>query len=209
VFVKKVIRYCIFVFLPLSLSGCLDIFQHIARMDNGKDRHTLKIGVSKAIMEMAARFGEGDANLNVLSTDTADIENEYARFNGKAEVLNTETEFGYILNMDIGYNREVVDAIIKEKPSFVPLYTKEGMSLGIESLGDNSETNEYGLVFLSTSRYRLSVSKRCMASVSRVTITKNGKETPVSFLDLGDSYFVEIPILLLMDGDTVLTLYAK
>jgi hypothetical protein len=208
--VKKIIFYCILVFLSVSLSGCIDIFQHIARLDNGQDRHTIKIGFSKAILEMAASFGEDDADFDSwLPADADDFGNEYKQFNGKAEVLNNETEFGYILNMDISYNREVVDSIIREKPSFVPLYTKDGMSLEIQALGNDSENVEYGALFLSMGHYRLSVSKRCLASVSRVTITKGGQESPLSFLDFGDSYFVEIPMPLLIEDNTIVKLYAK
>ena len=51
----------------LSLTGCIDIVQHITRKSDGTEQNTISITVAKAMIEMASAMqGEPSVNYDAL-----------------------------------------------------------------------------------------------------------------------------------------------
>ncbi|MDR2747415.1 MAG: hypothetical protein LBB77_08225 [Treponema sp.] len=50
---KKAIPFFAVFGLCFVLSGCIDIFQHITKDNNGIDKNTIKVTVSKTVFAMA------------------------------------------------------------------------------------------------------------------------------------------------------------
>jgi hypothetical protein len=79
-------------------------------------------------------------------------------------------------------------------------------------LGENSgstDGNAMAAAFLATGKYRLAISKKCIANIERVTIKTNEGETDINFLDLYDEYLVEVPIPIIFMSAIDLIIYSK
>jgi hypothetical protein len=198
-------------FLCCTLTGCFDIYQHITRDRNGIEHNTIKLTVSKTVLEMAGSMsgekidydkwlGENGGEMNL---------DDYAEFSASIEKVNDPLDFGFLIKMSFDYrNKDVLDKINKTDASFIPKYVKNSMVIPIASLGNgDSSDNEMALVFLSTAKYRLSVSKNIVGSIAKVVIEKDNQQSEIAYLDLNDEYLVEIPIPLIMDGNIKLIIY--
>ncbi|MDR1142606.1 MAG: hypothetical protein LBK77_00095 [Spirochaetaceae bacterium] len=225
---KKLRSFCSVVSicaLALALSGCFNIFHYITRLDNGSDRHVIKFSVLKS-NEAFSPYSDMDpesmnANLRgMMGSMFYDLEG-YEQFGGRVESLKKENELGVLVTMDIGYNRETVDRIIKEDTPFVPRYTQDGITIPVQIQAfENNDIMQMSL----TGMYRLIISKRCIATLQRAVLTSYPGESPVfqgqgsgrlapfmvDVLDLGDQYLIEVPFFLLIeDGYKFLKLYSK
>jgi hypothetical protein len=63
--------------------------------------------------------------------------------------------------------------------------------------------------FLATGKYRLAISKKCVASVERILMKTEKGEANVNFLDLYDEYLVEIPMPIIFMSDIDLIIYSN
>ncbi|EPF28913.1 hypothetical protein C5N99_05900 [Treponema medium] len=188
----------------LSLTGCIDIVQHITRKSDGTDQNTISLTIAKAMLEMAASMqGNSSVNYDELFTEfNASDMKEYEQFGAKITKINDQVNVGYLIDMNINYkDKDILKAINAEDIDFIPKYTKKKMTIYVGSLqdDDSSQTgNEMAQLFLATSKYRLLISKSCMPSISKVILKESKKSTEISYLDLYDEYLIEIPIMRLL-----------
>jgi len=197
----------------LSLTGCIDIVQHITRKSDGTDQNTISITVTKAVIEMLASMqGNPSVNYDELFAEfnTSDMK-EYEQFGAKITKINDQVNAGYLIDMNINYkDKDILKAINAEDIDLIPKYGKKKMTIYAGSLQDDdySKTdNEMLQLFLASSRYRLLISKTCMPSIKKVLLKTAKKTTEVSYLDLYDEYMIDIPITLLLTDKTTIEIY--
>lgn len=198
----------------LSLTGCLDIVQHITRKSDGTDQNTISITVAKAMIETAAAI-QGDSSVNYddlfAEFNASDIK-EYEQFGAKITKINDQVNAGYLIDMNLNYkDKNTLKAINAEDIDFIPRYTKKKMTIYIGSLQQESDSlqtdNEMVQLFLATSKYRLLISKSCMPSISKVILKESKKSTEVGYLDLYDEYMIDIPIAVLLKEKITVEIY--
>ena len=197
----------------LSLTGCIDIVQHITRKTDGTEQNTISIMVTKAVIELFASMqGNRTVNYDELFTEfnTSDMK-EYEQFGAKMTKINDQVNAGYLIDMNIDYkDKNVLKAINAEDIDFIPKYAKNKMMIYAGSLKDDDSLqtdNEMLQLFLASSKYRLLISKSCMPSISKILLKKAKKSTEVSYIDLYDEYLIDIPIMLLLTDKTTIEIY--
>ena len=197
----------------LSLTGCIDIVQHITRKRDGTEQNTISITVTKAVLELFASM-QGNTSLNYdelfAEFNTSDMK-EYEQFGAKMTKINDQVNAGYLIDMNIDYkDKNVLKAINAEDIDFIPKYAKNKMMIYAGSLKDDDSLqtdNEMLQLFLASSKYRLLISKSCMPSISKILLKKAKKSTEVSYIDLYDEYLIDIPIMLLLTDKTTIEIY--
>jgi hypothetical protein len=197
--------------LCFTLTGCFDIYQHITRDNGGIEHNTIKFTISKAVLEMAGSMS-GDAvdYDDWLDENSGDMKlDDYADLSASIEKVNDTLDFGFLIRMSVDYrNKELLGKINESNASFIPRYVRNSMVIPITSLGSgDSLDNEMAAVFLSSAKYRLSVSKNIVGSIAKVVIEKNGQQNEINYIDMNDEYLIEIPVPLLMDGNIKLIIY--
>lgn len=197
----------------LSLTGCIDIVQHITRKSDGTDQNTISITVTKAVIEMLASMqGNPSVNYDELFAEfnTSDMK-EYEQFGAKITKINDQVNAGYLIDMNINYkDKDILKAINAEDIDLIPKYGKKKMTIYAGSLQDDdySKTdNEMLQLFLASSKYRLLISKTCMPSIKKVLLKTAKKSTEVGYLDLHDEYMIDIPIILLLTDKATIEIY--
>ena len=167
----------------LSLTGCIDIVQHITRKSDGTEQNTISITVAKAMIEMASAMqGEPSVNYDALFNEfnTSDMD-EYEQFGAKITKINDQVNAGYLIDMNLNYkDKDVLKAINAEDIDFIPKYGKKKMTIYIGSLqdDDSSQTDqEMFQLFLASSKYRLLISKTCIPSISKILLKTAKKST--------------------------------
>ena len=197
----------------LSLTGCVDIVQHITRKTDGTEQNTISIMVTKAVIELFASMqGNRTVNYDELFTEfnTSDMK-EYEQFGAKMTKINDQVNAGYLIDMNIDYkDKDVLKAINAENIDFIPKYAKKKMTIYIGSMQDKSALqtqNEVLQLFLASSKYRLLISKTCMPSISKVLLKMSKQSVEVSYLDLYDEYLIDIPIAFLLTDKITVELY--
>ena len=197
----------------LSLTGCIDIVQHITRKSDGTDQNTISITVTKAVLEMLASMqGNPPVNYDELFSEfkMSDMD-DYEQFGAKITKINDQVNAGYLIDMNLNYkDKDVLKAINAEDIDFIPKYGKKKMTIYIGSLqdDDSSQTDqEMFQLFLASSKYRLLISKTCIPSISKILLKTAKKSTEVSYLDLYDEYLIDIPIMLLLKGKVTVEIY--
>lgn len=197
----------------LSLTGCIDIVQHITRKSDGTDQNTISITVTKAVIEMLASMqGNPSVNYDELFAEfnTSDMK-EYEQFGAKITKINDQVNAGYLIDMNINYkDKDILKAINAEDIDLIPKYGKKKMTIYAGSLQDDdySKTdNEMLQLFLASSKYRLLISKTCMPSIKKVLLKTAKKSTEVGYLDLYDEYMIDIPITLLLTDKATIEIY--
>jgi hypothetical protein len=213
---KKITLPVIVFVLCLALSGCIDIFQHITRDENGIERNTIKISVSKTIFEMANGLSGSSDSLDYgkLFDESNNVDiTDYNQFNATVKTINDTMDIGYLIDMNIDYrDRNTIDKINRSNASFIPKYNGKNIVIRVACLGGNSgstEDNALAAAFLAAGKYRLAISKKCISNVDRIILKTNEGETRINFLDLYDQYLVEIPIPVIFTSDIDLILYSK
>lgn len=201
----------------LSLTGCLDIVQHVTRKSDGTDQNTISITIAKAMLEMATAMQgtqNGDSSINYdefFSEFNASDMEEYEQFGAKITKINDQVNVGYLIDMNLNYkDKNTLKVINAENIDFIPKYEKKKMSIYVGSLQDDASSqtdNEMAQLFLATSKYRLLVSKSCMPSISKVILKEAKKSTKIGYLDLYDEYLIEIPIMLLLKDKITIEMY--
>jgi hypothetical protein len=207
---KKTVYVFVVFILTNMLTGCIDIFQHITRTDSGIDQETIKITVSKVVLAMGNENIDYDEWLGENS-DTLKME-DYNAFSATIEQVNDMLDIGYLINMNIDYrDKNVIDTINNSDMSFIPVYTENSMVITISALSepDDDSLNEMVAAFLSTGKYRLSISKKCIGTIVRAVIETDDNEMDIVYLDMNDEFLIEVPLPLFFNNDVKLVVYSK
>ena len=197
----------------LSLTGCIDIVQHITRKSDGTEQNTISITVAKSMIEMASAMqGEPSVNYDALFNEfnTSDMD-EYEQFGAKITKINDQVNAGYLIDMNLNYkDKNTLKAINAQDIDFIPKYEKKKMTIYVGSLHDDDSSksdNEMAQLFLATSKYRLLVSKSCLPSISKVLLKEAKNSTEISWFDLYDEYMIDIPMAMLLKNKTTIEIY--
>ena len=219
---KKAICLLTIFALCFVLSGCIDIFQHITKDNNGVDKLTVKITVSKAIFEMVSGLSGNDdfdfENLLNESDMTGGIDvNDYDQYGASVTKVNDSVDVGFLIDMNIDYSDKNTEKIInRSNHSFIPNYNGKDIIMHIDRLGGDSgsaDSNVMTALFLAAGKYRLAINKKCIADIDKVIVkaTKDGEsiDIDINFMDLHDEYLIEIPIPILVMSDVDIIIYSK
>jgi hypothetical protein len=212
---KKLVFPSIAFAFCIVLSGCIDIYQYLTKDANGIERNTIKVTVSKTVFAMANGFSDSSNAIDYeeLFDESSPIDiGEYNQFNASIKKVNDTMDVGYLVAMNIDYrDRNIVNKINSNNTSFIPKYNGKDIIIHIDCIGENSDSadNEMAMAFLATGKYRLAISKKCIANIDRITIKTDENETNINFTDLYDEYLVEIPIPIIFMSDIDLILYSK
>jgi hypothetical protein len=140
-FMKQMITSIIIFTLCLVLSRCIDIFQHLTKDNNGVERNTIKVTVSKTIFAMANGLSGSNDDIDYeelfdeSDMTTMDIK-EYDQFGATIRRVNDTMDIGYLINMNMDYrDRSVVNRINSDNTSFIHKYN--GKNIIIQSLSQN------------------------------------------------------------------------
>lgn len=204
-------RLCFVCALCLALSGCFDVFHYITRLDNGADRHVIKMGVPRMFVEEALDSYEEEEpgeSMKALEEYMKSIFLDpqiYAGYGGQVTLIDNEHEVGYRINLELQYDKKTVANIIDREPPFIPRYIPEGMIIPLKGItvdDDDDMTRALGAM----GRYYLLLSKRCMASIARAAasgprydIPEYGFEADLELIDTGDQYLIRMPFNLLKE----------
>jgi hypothetical protein len=216
IFMKKFRLWLIVFVFCLALSGCIDVFQHITKNESGIDRNTIRVTVSKTVLAMANGFSEPNDSIDYEKlfdkSNNVDV-TEYNQFNATVKIVNDAMDVGYLVNMNIDYrDRNTLNKINRGNMNFIPKYNGKNIFIHIDCLGGKSgsaDDNAMAAAFLATGKYRLVISKKCIANIERVTIKINEGEMGINFLDLYDEYLVEIPMSIIFMSDIDLIIFSK
>ncbi len=209
---KKALWVCIGL-CCLSLTGCLDIVQHITRKSDGTVQNTISITVAKAMLEIgAAMMGQSSPNDDELFNEFDEFDmDEYESFAAKIVKINNPVNIGYLIDMNIDYqNKEMLKALNTRDIDFVPKYEKKKMTIYVGTLQDSNYSktdNEMMQMFLATCRYRLLVNKSGMPSIGKVILKSAQNSMQIGFLDLYDEYLIDIPMSILFEEKVTIELY--
>ncbi|MDR0722165.1 MAG: hypothetical protein LBF75_05135 [Treponema sp.] len=194
-------------------TGCIDVYQHITRSPQGIERNTLKITVSKMILEMANGMSDESVDYDAwleANKGSTDIDT-YGTLNARIEKVNDDLDLGYLITMNLDYTDKTNRDILEGGRDFIPIYAQNHTEIHITALSDDEdrETNEMALAFLSTGKYRLSMSKTCIGTLKQVVMA-GPTETfiEIAYIDMGDAYLIEIPILYFFSNDITIRLYS-
>jgi hypothetical protein len=211
---KLVVFPMIFIFC-FGLSGCIDIFQHVTKDSSGIDKNTIKVTVSKTIFAMANGLSGSSESIDYerLFNESNNIDvKEYDKFNATVKTVNDTMDIGYLVDMNIDYrDRNTLNTINRSNTSFIPKYSGKNITIHIDRLGEDSDStddNAMAAAFLATGKYRLVISKKCIANVGRIAIKTGEGETDINFLDLYDEYLVEIPMPIIFMSAVDLIIYS-
>ena len=207
--------------LCLGLSGCIDIFQYITKDTDGVDKNTIKVTISKVLLALADSFSDSTGSVDYeelfdeLFADSElkalDVHN-YTQYGAAVKRVNDAVDVGFMIEMNLDYrDRDTVNKINRDDTSFIPKYNGKNITLHIDCIGDGAsvEENEMASAFLSAGKYRLMISKKCIAAVDKVTLKTPRGETEISCLELYDGYLVEVPISLIFISDVDVVIYSK
>jgi hypothetical protein len=213
--VRKTLGILVILILCFISSSCIDIFQHLTKDTNGIDRNTIRVTVSKTIIEMANNFsGSGAVDYEKFfdenGMDEMDI-NEYNQFGASIRKINDSMDIGYLVEISLNYkDKDIVNITNESNVSFIPKYNGKNIVLPLD-LGNygSLDDNAMAAAFLSTGKYRLAVNKKCISNIRKVTIKVKNKETEIGFLDLYDEYLIEVPLPVIMASAVELRIYSK
>jgi len=198
---RRISFFAVIIIQSLLLSGCFDIYQHITKDSNGLERNTIKVTLTKALLEMGNSLG-GSGSIDyddIFEGGEIDV-NSYNQFGAKLTKINSEFDVGFILDMALNYrDRNTANVINQSKESFIHKYNGKNMVIHVDCTGGRgiSNDNEIAAAFFAAAKYRLDINKKCVANIKKVTIKANEKETEIDFLDLTDEYLIEIPMSIL------------
>ncbi|MDR3114657.1 MAG: hypothetical protein LBU25_03965 [Treponema sp.] len=189
-------------------TGCIDVYQHITRGLKEIEHNTLKITISKMILEMSGESPDYDAWLEANRGNT-DIDT-YGALNARIEKVNDDLDLGYVITMNLDYT-DTASRDLLDRTDFIPVYAEQYTEIHGTALSDDDdrEMNEMALAFLSTGKYRLSMSKTCIGTLKRVRMAGPAEGfADIAYIDMGDAYLIEIPILYFFSNDTTIRLYS-
>ena len=202
------------------LSGCLEITQHVTQVRGRTVSVFVKVGIARALLEMAEGFVGGAATAESACEEVFLAEDdlfEDARV-VRLERIYTETECGalYAFEYDV---RKQNATDIEDIPFFVSV-APDFVEILLPGLGDRGAMDEMALAFLASSKYRLTISKTVMKTISSASVsyTYDADETieghdsvdaleyELDVIDMADQHLIEMSLAMLFLGDETITL---
>lgn len=187
--------------LTVSLSGCLDIYQHFSPATGKKVRVYTRFTVSKGIFEIANSMSEDKVDPDydsIFSEFNSETLSKMGRVNPQIQKIDDDQDFGYGISVDLsGSDQDYEKAIASGEIPFLPLLRDKRIEIHYtpsdESLGKEKE--EMTVALLSMVKYKITISKGVMPAIKRVSLQTEGGTSEYPALDIGDQYLIEIPLM--------------
>ncbi len=199
---------CCIIILPL-LTGCVDIYQHICINKNGEVSMYVHCTISKGILEMANAMGGSSKSLQyddfTKGIDKGLSEQKELLRNSELGMINTDFEIGSYCKGIIDSNKSYKNTDGRNR-TFLPEHKGKKWIIPFDFSGTDldskkSKSDEFAYALLSSAKYTLSITKNVVPKITSVSLRKDSGETfTVDFLDTYDSYLIEVPLPLLLDG---------
>ena len=179
----------------LLLAGCFDVYQHISKESNGHVNVYFTITMSKAFLSMANGAG---ANASKPPEDPfAEFQNSPMVTAAKAlgssiTRIDNDAEFGVVMQSSLDLKPQA-----GMKPAAGPLapqVSDKGITIFFPSQAAPSDKDQNSGAILTAFKYRLSVGKTLLPTLSKVILRSGDTETIVAAVDLPDMYLIEVPL---------------
>ncbi len=208
---NKFIKIFVLLLLSIFSLSCMEVFSNVGSKRNGDLYSTIKITMSKSILELAGVEGEDINIFDELSMSDSSFEDYITSY----DIIDTALETGFIISINIPKNK-IKDIDTQEISFFIPIKDGNSYYMSFDSDdfdgldGDDDEANAYASMLLSSYKYRIIISKSYIKNIDDVVISSGiantSNEVPINFYDLQDSYLIEIPLVVLIE-DSILRIY--
>jgi len=200
----------------VAAAGCLDICEHITRDSDGRVCVYIKVGLSKAMIDLAQDLNESasDPFEDVDLGQDELVEGLPEGVDASVERIDNDIESGFAITAT--YPAAVSASLAltagEGEAPFFPIESERSVRIRFpESEADREqpdEENPFEKGMMQSFKYRLTIGKAFMKTVSRVTVSTADGEREAAFVSLPDLYLVEIPIAVLLgEGGADVTLH--
>ncbi len=207
--IKKILVGVLVVVGIIAFTSCIDIFQNITLDSDNNITMAVRYTVSKAIFEL----GDSDGPIEDVFADqviSEDLAKEMFGENGKKKVsfetVNTESDYGAMIKVSYPKNMKITDEDVgfpKISPNRIEIKPFIGD-------GEQVEDDPYSMMFFSSMKYRLQLSKNVLPHVTSARLQFLNESSHTLYpIDLEDSYLFEIPLVLLMSGEDPTLIFEK
>ena len=188
---KTILFFILIIFSSVILTSCVDIVQSINFKD-GKYKMDYRITISKATLKLA------DTDFDSFYTeDFDDLPN-----NTQFEKIDTEFDSGIAISFLIEPRtsneefKEFLPKTLGNGKIKIPLFAAKEIS---ESIND-ADGGDYAQItgaFFASSKWRVYIAKKIIPSISSVCLRYKYGANDLSFYEIGETYCIEIPLLLI------------
>jgi hypothetical protein len=193
---------CLLVSMVL-FAGCIDVIEHISKEKDGRINIYFKVAAAKSILQMAGGK-QADASPNPCEAISNFANNYFLRIEKELPVklskIDTEDECGLALELALDMNStEVKNMAESLKTPIIPIISGNQIILRFPGEARQPE-NKIGSVLLSSFKYRLSISRSVLESVSKAVFSTPEIDYKPQVVTLPDQIFIEIPISYIFAG---------
>ncbi|HAK45421.1 MAG TPA: hypothetical protein DCO79_05825 [Spirochaeta sp.] len=195
----------------MSLSSCLDAIQHITINSKGDIELSFMLTISKSLFAMGG--SQGESLEDSFTEDVIDPDELSAMIpqatKVDARLIDSDVDYGYHFKFTIPRNFQPQD----DTP-MVPrinwdnieillgMPTPEAEKGETAEPGPTDEMDEMGEAIFSSAKYKVQISKKLLEQASKAYVrTASGEITNVDLVDLGDTYLVNLPMLMIMGNE--------
>lgn len=215
----RTLRLAIVLITILTLgAGCIDVTEHITKDARGMTWVFVKAGISKAMMELAAGMADESQGPfeEMMDLNAEDLLDDIPEgVDVSFEKVDNEMETGFAVRMTYDGRKfagtRPIDAA--DEAAFLPIEDGETVRIVFSATDDagtgDQEQNPMAEGFMTAFKYRLTIGKAFMKTLSRVVVaTKEFDYTPVP-IEMPDMFLIEIPMAYLLNSqeDVQIVLY--
>lgn len=199
----KMARLACLLVIMVLFAGCIDVMEHISKEKDGRINVYFKVAAAKSIFQMAGGKS-ADANANPCK-DISNFANKYfpkieKELPAKLIEIDTENECGLALELTVDPNSAAAKSMAESlQTPIIPIITGNQIILRFPGEARQPE-NKIGTVLLSSFKYRLSISRSVLESVSKAVFSTPEIDYKPQVVTLPDQIFIEIPISYIFAG---------
>ena len=201
----------VFCFIPtFFLTSCLDAIQHITLNRNGDIEISFMLTVSKALFAMGGEGGSVEESFSEDIIDPEELKTLIPRAkNVETRLIDSDVDYGYLFKFTVPQDYQPDgDTPMVPRISWDNIEILLGMPMeqpGAEETvepGPTDEMDEMGEAIFSSAKYKIQISKKLLQRSERAFIkTESGEITNLDLIDLGDTYLVNLPMLMVMNSE--------
>src|SRR5271157_4167698 len=163
------------------LVGCFDVYQHVTKETNVNVSMYFKIAMSKAFLNMGN--SSGGSNSQPATNPFADFSSNpivtaAQQLGGTVTGIDTDTEFGVAIRLSLDTKSPDVQAAMSSQGSpLIPQISDKGITISFPSQGSPSGQDQNSKAIMTAFKYRLSIGKALLPTISKVTLRTADMET--------------------------------
>ncbi|MDD3366371.1 MAG: hypothetical protein PHS67_03820 [Sphaerochaetaceae bacterium] len=199
--IKRIALTLLVIATLFTFTSCIDIFQNITLTPDNNIDMTVRFTVSKMLFELGESdepiedvFAEEFMSADLAQTLFGETETRHVSY----KTVNTEFDYG--ANIQISYPKELE---VSQEDVLFPRVLPHRIEIK-PFIGDSEEMEQdpYAMMFFSSMKYRLQLSKNLLKTIEKATLVfKNGESYVLDPIDLAESFLFEVPLVLLMSGE--------